>query len=147
MTNTPMNNEARRKRIVWMTLGGSALASAAVGFGIGLSEARGASTSWAAIAFVPVMALACAATWFYWRALDELARRVHEQSFYWGGSVAIGICALWGFAALSQADWLPGAGLIPDSGPEAFGAGMLTAVFMVIACYAIGWTWVWLRKR
>ena len=130
--------EPRQKRIN-RALGWSVAGSLAGGVVLAVlyeASRRGKLPEGAAIlvaSLALVGALAACLPW--WRRLDDMAREAHGVSWFWGGSLGMGL----GLIAL-----MIGAGM---ESPQF--AGAMTVVGLEIAGYGAAWLgwWAWKRRR
>jgi len=87
-----------------------------------------------------------AASAFGWIAsLDEVARQVHFEAWYWGGSAGLCVSA---FALLALVLAAPvGIGVAHLDVDEGIALGFVLGVVPAAIGYAIWWTALWLRRR
>jgi hypothetical protein len=152
------NKLGQRKAIWLMALFGvmvSAILGGVVGGFAGYHEARsgiafGTRTApWALFVAALVGGFASMA-WSlkYWRAIDEMARRAHLDSWFWGG--VLGSIPLGTFGIVAMAFPNFNLGLIDDitaSPTHAFGLGIVALYGSMLFGYTLFWLIWWAKKR
>src|SRR5690606_37220259 len=92
------------------------------------------------------MAVAFAATIWWWRGIDEAARAAHKWAWWWGGSsgMAVGAILLLTLAVRDDGSTSADVGL---SAPELVAGGMGTILLFQLAGYSVAWAAWWLKHR
>jgi len=145
------SKEGRRVRVVRGMLGAFAL----VGFVFGVFASLGflpRIDSLSSYLFImgPVVLLfvivTFAASIWYWRTIDELARQAHLDAWFWGGTAGMiaGCFAMGALAYLPEA-WSCWA--LCGTPSSILLTGALILGVSGLAGYAVAWIWFWLRQR
>lgn len=85
--------------------------------------------------------------------LDEVGKQAHYLAWWWGGSLALGLgAAALAAASLSDVSFAPvealiGRGFGDTEGATMFMAGVMSALLLLVAGYALWWAAFWLRRR
>jgi hypothetical protein len=156
----PAFPEARAKKLtqrkmIWLIgIGGLLLAAVAGGFAGYFSDSLNTSIG-GSLAPLPLFLLLVAASilsmWWslhYWRSIDEMARRAHLDSWFWGGvpgSIPLGIL---GMVALVEPSFKVDAfESLAMSPTQVFGLGAVAIYGCMLVGYTIFWLIWWVRKR
>lgn len=151
------NQETRRS--LWFTavicLIAICIVGGAVGGATGFLDARsekdlGASLSAWFIVIGAMVAGLLSLIWSvnYWRTIDEMAKRAHLDSFFWGGTIAWSIVFPLGVVAVAFPNWE--IALIENAATtstHAFGIGVCAAIAVTLLGYLIFWLFWWAKKR
>jgi len=128
-------------------IGGSLLAGGAIGFFLPFNAAIGPSGLFVGLICL-AMIIGVAATIYYTKLLDELARHTHEAAFYWSAVFSLAICfvpiaALIGFPKFE----LPSLEILLGTKTHAFAAGMAASILVLLVSYFAIWTHLWLKRN
>ncbi|MEM6904214.1 MAG: hypothetical protein AAF556_13335, partial [Pseudomonadota bacterium] len=119
-----------------------------LGVGLGIAgKSLAALPTWIAPAFLVTVG---AASIYYWRTLDETARKAHKFSWYWGSTIGIAtviVLVLLDRSGLNFIQSLADAGTLGENSSEAFINGAY-AIFLLQTVTSAGvWGIWWLRMR
>ena len=146
----------RRNAVITVTLlfVTSLLVSGLFGFATGYLEQK-APPVWVLVAAVvgigvsiTVTVLLAQQTLRYWRTIDELARRAHTDSWFWGGSIGMGFGLAIAIAAGTLKDLTPLHAWITRLTPaDALVVGGVSVAGAALLGYCIWWAGFWLAQR
>jgi hypothetical protein len=87
-------------------------------------------------------------SWQYWKSIDEMARRAHLDSLYWGGVIAsTPLLILAGVIYVYDDFQLGFVNELVSSPTQAFGLGIATLYSSILLGYGVFWLVWWMRKR
>ncbi|OYU53716.1 MAG: hypothetical protein CFE27_02245 [Alphaproteobacteria bacterium PA1] len=145
--STPKKAKWSRQGKINFYIIGSLLLGGAVGFLLPFNEANGPSLLVVGLLSLATI-IAVAATIFYTKLLDELARHTHEVALYWSSVVSIAICFVPAAAIIGFPNFeLPSLERLLATKTHAFAAGMAVPILMLLVFYFAIWTHLWLKRN
>ncbi|MFY7760322.1 hypothetical protein [Aquidulcibacter sp.] len=145
--STPKKAKWSRQGKINFYIIGSLLLGGAVGFLLPFNEANGPSLLVVGLLSLATI-IAVAATIFYTKLLDELARHTHEVALYWSSVVSIAICFVPATAIIGFPNFeLPSLERLLATKTHAFAAGMAVPILMLLVFYFAIWTHLWLKRN
>ncbi|MDI6625510.1 MAG: hypothetical protein QME55_12330 [Brevundimonas sp.] len=93
-----------------------------------------------------VMAIAFAASIWWWRGIDEAAREAHKWAWWWGGSGGMAVGAIL-VTTLTLREDGAGAAFFGLIGPDLVTTGMWTILLFQLVGYGVAWSVWWLKHR
>jgi hypothetical protein len=160
----PMFPEARAKKLhakkkVWLiALFGSTaffIVGGTIAFFAGYHDAKNgkemATGALPALLTISTLAATILSMWWsigYWRSIDEMARRAHLDSWFWGGVLgSIPLLVLGGVTLSIPELKFPMIEALGMSSTQSFGLGALAIYGCMLLGYTIFWLIWWARKR
>lgn len=156
--NTPSTNLRNRaattkamRTKLWMTglLGLFGFGTISYVAGSWITDVAPDKTAWFAL-FLATFAGFVTFYWsmFYWRNIDEMARRAHLDSLFWGWNFSGILLFPLGMVALKFSSFeLPIIEAFAASPTQAFGLGVTFAIGATIVLYGVWWLFWWVTKR
>ena len=143
----PKKTKSSRQAKINVYIVGSLLAGGAIGFFLPFNETNGPNSLFVGLLSL-AMIIGVAATSYYTKLLDELARHTHEAAFYWSAVFSLAICfvpiaALIGFPKFE----LPSLEILLGTKTHAFAAGMAASILVLLVSYFAIWTHLWLKRN
>jgi hypothetical protein len=145
--STPKKAKWSRQGKINFYIIGSLLLGGAVGFLLPFNEANGPSLLVVGLLSLATI-IAVAATIFYTKLLDELARHTHEVALYWSSVVSMAICFVPAAAIIGFPNFeLLSLETMLGTKTHAFAVGMGVTMGVMLVTYFAIWTHLWLKRN
>lgn len=154
----PSPTAKRRSSVIALVLifCASLLVSGLLGFATGyLESTKDPAPLWAIVGLlvgvavsIGILGVLIQQTLTYWRTIDELARRAHTDSWFWGGSIGMGVGAMALVLVPSLGKFTPLYDFVARQNPlDTLVFGGVSVGLAALVGYSIWWVGYWLAQR